>query len=71
MKTALIIVAAFGAGFVVARLAAPAEGPCCRAVGNAIRGKVGDKLGGTAQTLGDALGAYGPLAAITTKLGLA
>jgi len=48
---------AAGIGVVVV-LNAGSEGSCCKRVSDGVREKVRDKLGGTAQSIGDTLGLW-------------
>lgn len=55
MKTATLLAAGFAVGFLFA-LRGRQSSSCCARVEAAVREKVGDKLGGTAQAIGDLVG---------------
>ena len=55
----LHVLALFGGGFLVGLALRGSESGCCRIVALAARDKVGDKLGSTAQNVGDLFNVWG------------
>lgn len=69
MNRALVFALGVGAGVLATSYLMRASS-CCDTVAGAVREKVGVKLGPTAQAVGDALGAWKPLAGFVSELGL-